>query len=42
VFRTLQLRVSNIQYGGRRPIVSAPTVGSLCPGTQNELCASLG
>lgn len=42
VFRSLQLRVSDIQYGGRRPIVSAPTVGSLCPGTQDELCASLG
>ena len=42
VFLSLQLRVSNLRYGGRRPIVDVPTVGSLCPGTQNELCASLG
>lgn len=42
VFRSLQLRVSKIRYGGRRPIVSAPTLGSFCPGTQQELCASLG
>jgi hypothetical protein len=42
VFRTLQLRVSNIRFSGRLATVSPPTVGSLCPGTENELCASLG
>ncbi|HEV7187755.1 MAG TPA: hypothetical protein VGN28_07645 [Blastococcus sp.] len=42
VFRTLRLRVSNIRSSGRLAIVSPPTVGSLCPGTQDELCASLG
>jgi hypothetical protein len=42
VFRTLRLRVSNIRTSGRPAIVSPPTVGSLCPGTHDELCASLG
>lgn len=42
VFRSLQLRVSDIRYGGRRPSVGTPTVGSFCPGTQRDLCASLG
>jgi hypothetical protein len=42
VFGTLRLRVSNIRTSGRPAIVSPPTVGSLCPGTQDELCASLG
>lgn len=42
VFRTLQLRISKIDYGGRLPIVGTPTVGSFCPGTTRDLCASLG
>jgi len=42
VFRTLQLRVSNVNLGGPPLLVSPPTVGSLCPGTQNDLCAALG
>jgi hypothetical protein len=42
VFRTLQLRVSNIRFSGRPATVSPPTVGSLCPGTEDELCVSLG
>jgi hypothetical protein len=42
VFSTLQLRVSNIRFSGRLATLSPPTVGSLCPGTEDELCASLG
>jgi hypothetical protein len=42
VFRTLRLRVSNIRFSGRLATVTPPTVGSLCPGTQDELCAALG
>lgn len=42
VFRTLRLRVSKIRCSDRRAIVEPPTVGSLCPGTQDELCAPLG
>jgi hypothetical protein len=42
VFGTLELRVSDIRLSGRPATVSAPTIGSLCPGTQNELCAALG
>lgn len=42
VFHTLRLQVSNIRVSDRRAIVRPPTVGSLCPGTQDELCALLG
>ena len=42
LFRTLRLRASNIRSDGRKAIVRPPTAGSLCPGTQDELCASLG
>jgi len=42
VFSTLQLRVSNVRFSGRLATLSPPTVGSLCPGTEDELCASLG
>lgn len=42
VFRSLRLRVSKIRYSGRPVTVSPPTVGTLCPGTQDELCAALG
>jgi hypothetical protein len=42
VFRTLRLRVSKVEYGGKGVTVSPPTVGALCPGTEAELCASLG
>jgi hypothetical protein len=41
VFRTLRLRISDIRYSGRLVTVSPPTVGSLCPGAKNDLCASL-
>jgi hypothetical protein len=42
VFGTLGLRISNIRLSGRPAAVSPPSVGALCPGTTNELCASLG
>jgi hypothetical protein len=42
VFGTLQLHVSNIRFSGRLVTVAPPAVGSLCPGTENELCAPLG
>jgi hypothetical protein len=42
VFRSLLVRVSNIRTSGRPAIVTPPPVGSLCPGTQNELCAPPG
>jgi hypothetical protein len=42
VFRTLQLRVSDIQWSGRPVNIGSPSAGSLCPGTRNELCAPLG
>jgi hypothetical protein len=42
VFRSLQLRVSDIRLSGRPATITPPTIGALCPGTQNELCASLG
>ena len=42
VFSTLELRVSNIRFSGRPAVIGPPTIGSLCPGTSNELCASLG
>ncbi|QXG75561.1 hypothetical protein KUM42_17395 [Modestobacter sp. L9-4] len=42
VFRTLQLRVSGLQVG-KRPVTLGPlTVGSLCPGTTDQLCVPLG
>jgi hypothetical protein len=42
VFRTLRLRVSDIRSSGRPVIIGSPSVGSLCPGTENQLCAPLG
>ena len=42
VLRSLHLRVSNVRLSGRPATIGAPNIGSLCPGTQNELCASLG
>jgi hypothetical protein len=42
VFGTLGLRISNIRLSGRPAAVSPPSVGVLCPGTRDELCASLG
>jgi hypothetical protein len=42
VFRTLQLHVSDIRFSGRLVTVAPPTVGELCPGTDDELCAELG
>jgi hypothetical protein len=42
VFRTLQLRVSDVRSSGRPVTIGPPTVGALCPGAQNELCAPLG
>ncbi len=42
VFRTLELRVSDIRSSGRLVTVSPPTAGSLCPGTSGDLCTSLG
>jgi hypothetical protein len=42
VFRTLQLRVSGLETV-HQPLTLGPlTTGSLCPGTQDELCAHLG
>jgi hypothetical protein len=41
VFRTLQLRVSDVELSGRLATIGPPTVGSLCPGSQDELCARL-
>ena len=38
VFRTLQLRVSNIRSSGRPVAIGAPTVGALCPGSSDALC----
>jgi hypothetical protein len=42
VLRSLRLRVSAVRLSGRPATIGAPTIGSLCPGTRNELCASLG
>ena len=42
VFGTLQLRVAEIRFSDRLVTVAPPTVGALCPGTENELCAPLG
>jgi hypothetical protein len=42
VLRSLRLRVSDVRVSGRPATIAAPSIGSLCPGTQNELCASLG
>jgi hypothetical protein len=42
VFGTLGLRVSRIRLSLRPAAVRPPSVGSLCPGTTNELCAPLG
>jgi hypothetical protein len=42
VFRTLGLRISNIRLSDRPAEVHPPTVGSFCPGTRSDLCASLG
>lgn len=42
VFATLRLRISDIRLSERPAEVHRPTVGSFCPGTQRDLCASLG
>jgi hypothetical protein len=42
IFRSLQLRVSDIRLSGRPATITPPTIGTLCRGTQDELCASLG
>lgn len=42
VFRTLGLRISNIRLSDRPAEVHPPTVGSFCPGSRADLCASLG
>jgi hypothetical protein len=42
VFRTLQLRVSDIRFSGRPVTVGPPSAGSLCPGSASDLCAALG
>lgn len=42
VFRSLGLRISDIRLSDRPADVHPPTVGSFCPGTRSDLCASLG
>lgn len=42
VFGTLALRVSDIRLSDRPAEVHPPTIGSFCPGTTSDLCASLG
>jgi hypothetical protein len=42
VFATVRLRISNIRLSGRPAEVHPPAVGSFCPGTRRDLCASLG
>ncbi len=42
VFRSLGLRISNIRLSDRPAEVHPPAVGSFCPGTRSDLCASLG
>jgi len=42
VFRSLGLRISDIRLSDRPAEVHPPTIGSFCPGTTSDLCASLG
>jgi hypothetical protein len=42
VFSSLGLRISNIRLSDRPAEVHPPTIGSFCPGSRSDLCASLG